>query len=67
MISNKASKPASSLPFPAIDSEEILSTIFNDTVPPDPATVDNRRRLEDRLETLRLRREMREFDFEFDG
>lgn len=30
-------------------------------------TIDSRRRLEDKIEELRLRREMQEFDFDFDA
>ncbi|ABD81450.1 PA3496 family putative envelope integrity protein [Saccharophagus degradans] len=30
-------------------------------------SIDSRRRLEDKIEELRLRREMQEFDFDFDS
>ena len=67
MISNKTQKTTSSSKFSALDSEEVLSTIFSDTIPAESSGADSRRRLEDRIESRRLRREMSEFDFELDS
>ena len=49
------------------ECDEIMSTIFQDTIITEPDAVDSRRRLEDRLEEVRLRREILDFDFDLDG
>lgn len=65
MIS-KASKTKESSAEAFIDN--LCREVFNGTIETEGEhLIDKRRRLEDRLEEMQLRREMREFDFEIDG